>query len=349
LEALKLASLRSCIHADATYCCGGAKNRTIWRIVKIAFDSIGTRVNMRVHLVLPAFNERPSLELLSSRLVEAESLGKVTVVSDGSTDLTVEYFVQLSSENPKMQIIDLGRNRGKAIALRAGFDRALQEGADVVIMMDADGQDDPSEIPRLLEVLERGEADLVTGARANRQDNGSQKFVSRIYNKVTSTLTGTPSKDLNSGLKAMRAEVAAELIPFMYGEMHRYITVIAHWRGLRVKDVDVVHHPRTAGESKYNSKRFWRGFVDLLTIRFLLGYSARPNHLFAGVGIALLALGAGLLSWMAVVWLGGNSVGDRPALLAGVFFSLAGVQIITMGLLAELFVFARQKPINGKI
>lgn len=299
--------------------------------------------NGKVLVCIPALNELESLRTLLPQVLRLTEVGTVLLVDDGSTDGSAEELQRVFSDSQKLLILGSQVNRGKAHALKVGFQEAVNQGVSTVVMMDADGQDDPAEIHRLIELIERGEADLVTGARAQRQDDASKKFVSRIYNKVTATLTGTPSKDLNSGLKAMKAEVAEELIPFMYGEMHRYITVIAHWRGFRVKDVDVLHHPRIAGESKYNSKRFWRGFVDLLTIRFLLGYGARPNHLFAGIGLTLLALGGGLLSWMAIAWLGGDPIGDRPALLAGVFFSLAGIQVLTMGLLAELLVFTRQR------
>lgn len=294
-------------------------------------------------MVIPAFNEEGSLEALLSRLLTVNGCQAVVVVNDGSTDGTVRLLTSIGEKNPSLSILNLRVNSGKAVALKLGFEEALRHGAGTVVMMDADGQDEPAEIHRLIELIELGEADLVTGARTQRKDAASKKFVSRIYNKATASITGTPSKDLNSGLKTMKAEVAKELIPFMYGEMHRYITVIAHWRGFRVKDVDVVHHPRLAGESKYNSNRFWRGFVDLLTIRFLLGYGARPNHLFAGMGLMLLALGGGLLTWMAAVWLSGDSIGNRPALLAGVLFSIAGIQVLTIGLLAELMVFSRQK------
>ncbi len=156
-------------------------------------------------------------------------------------------------------------------------------------------------------------------------------------------LTGAPGRDFNSGYKVMRADVARDVAPMMYGEMHRYLTVIAHDLGYRVVEESVEHHARMSGQSKYGLARFWRGFSDLVTIRFLLSYENRPSHLFGGVGAFCFLLGVVLLGYLTVEKIGGAAIGDRPLLLAGVLFTLVGLQLSLFGLLAELIVHARNR------
>ena len=198
-------------------------------------------------VVVPALNEAENLEVLIPRIVtEVEALsplGRVLVVDDGSTDDTPKVMAELMGTHPTVEVETMRHNVGKAAALRAGFQRALDGGATRVVMMDADGQDDPTELPRLLAEIENGYG-LVTGARLLRRDRFIKRNTSKIYNGVTRVLSGTPGRDFNSGFKAMRAEVAADLVPMLYGEMHRYITVIAHDTGHRVAEVPVEHHPR---------------------------------------------------------------------------------------------------------
>ena len=212
------------------------------------------------------------------------------VVDDGSTDKTREVVADLADRHSEVRLISLGRNMGKATALRRGFERALLEGAEVVVMMDADGQDDPAELPLLLARLDDG-ADLVTGARTVRNDRFVKRNTSKLYNAATARLSGAPGKDFNSGFKVMRADVARNASPMLYGELHRYLTVVAHWLGYRVAEVSVQHHERLHGKTKYGLARFWRGFVDLLTVRFLMSYESRPSHLFSGLGLASMAAG----------------------------------------------------------
>ncbi|MFM2475471.1 glycosyltransferase, partial [Burkholderia cenocepacia] len=170
-----------------------------------------------------------------------------------------------------------------------------------------------------------------------------KRHTSRLYNATTRIVSRTPGTDNNSGFKAMRAEVARSLVPMLYGEYHRYLTVIAHRAGFVIDQVDVRHRARTAGVSKYGVARFWRGFVDLLSIRFLLDYQHRPQHLFAGIGAVTSVVGAGILGVLVVQWLLGSSIGDRPLLIAGVLLFLAGLQMLLFGLLAELVVAGRHR------
>ncbi|MDT0201860.1 glycosyltransferase family 2 protein [Nocardioides sp. AE5] len=300
---------------------------------------------MSLWVVVPALDEAENLAVLVPRILEQvialEPEGRVLVVDDGSTDDTAGVMAALMAVHPQVRLETMRRNVGKAAALKHGFARALDEGAETIVMMDADGQDDPTELPRLLERLQAG-ADLVTGARLQRNDRFIKRNTSKVYNKVTATMSGTPGKDFNSGFKMMTAEVAADISPMLYGEMHRYLTVIAHGMGHATAEVPVQHHARMAGRSKYGIARFWRGFADLVTVRFLLSYENRPSHLFGGVGIVTFLLGLAMLVYLTIDKLAlGNDIGNRPLLLAGVLFVLVGLQLTLFGLLAELVVHAR--------
>lgn len=306
----------------------------------------------QVSVLLPAYNERPNLAELVPETVnvlhEAGMTYEVVVVDDGSTDGTDELMRSFS--DAEVVYLRLRRNGGKSAALSAGLAHVKGE---YVVLMDADGQDDPREIPRLIQALEgkRGAdaegdgpdtpVDLVTGRRAQRNDRFVKRNTSKVYNRVTSMVTGVKGSDFNSGLKVMRRELATGLE--LYGELHRYIPVIAQWRGYRVAEVDVQHHTRRHGESKFGKARFWRGFLDLITVKFLTTYTGRPFHLFGGVGVAMGLVGSGLLGWMLVLRLTGEQIGNRPALLAGVLLVVVAVQMISLGLLAELSVHLRRR------
>jgi glycosyltransferase involved in cell wall biosynthesis len=295
-------------------------------------------------VVIPAYNEAENLRELVPRVVEhARALdpqSRVMVIDDGSTDDTVSTMAELSVNLPGVSSVASVRNRGKAAALKTGFTAALDAGATTVVMMDADGQDDPAELATLWARLGEG-AGLVTGARRVRHDRFVKRHTSRLYNRVTGALSGAPGKDFNSGFKMMRAEVARDVAPMLYGELHRYLTVMAFWLGYNVAEVPVQHHERMHGVSKYGLARFWRGFVDLLTVRFLMSYEHRPSHLFSGIGLTSFVLGGGALAYLFVDKITGHPIGNRPLLIAGVLFALVGLQLILFGLLAELIVYGR--------
>lgn len=297
-----------------------------------------------LYVVVPAYNEAENLVELVPRIFDEvralDADGRILVVDDGSTDNTVSVMADISERLDGVSLHSTVRNRGKAAALKTGFTTALGDGATTIVMMDADGQDDPAELARLFERLSDG-AGLVTGARIVRHDRFVKKYTSRLYNRVTGMLSGAPGKDFNSGFKMMRAEVARDISPMLYGELHRYLTVMAFWLGYSVAEVPVQHHERMHGVSKYGLARFWRGFVDLLTVRFLMSYEHRPSHLFSGIGLTSFVLGGGALGYLFILKVTGHSIGDRPLLIAGVLFALVGLQLILFGLLAELIVYGR--------
>ena len=300
---------------------------------------------MQISVVIPAFDEAQSLPGLLDRLVPTlaglADDHEVVVVDDGSRDGTAAAVEALHL--PGVRVERLRVNRGKSNALRVGLSVAK---GDVIVLMDADGQDDPAELPRLLAALEGGleggdgPLDLVTGRRATRNDRAAKVLPSRLYNWATARVTGVPGRDFNSGFKAMRADVARDLD--LYGELHRYIPVLAAWSGYRTGEIDVVHHPRAEGQSKFGAERFWRGLLDLVTVKFLTTYTARPFHLFGGIAALSGLVGAALLTWMLVLRITGERVGDRPALLAGVLLVVVAVQLASLGLIAELLVHLRR-------
>lgn len=292
-----------------------------------------------VSVLMPAYNEAENLvETIPATAAVLEQMGmswEILVVDDGSNDGTRGVMADLRSQN--IRYIRLRRNAGKSAALSVGLDHVNGE---VVVLIDADGQDDPAEIPRLLAELDNG-LDLVTGRRAVRNDRFVKRNTSKLYNGVTAKVTGVPGKDFNSGLKAMRRELADTLE--MYGELHRYIPVLAVWNGFRVAEVDVEHHERLHGQSKFGRARFWRGFLDLVTVKFLTTYTARPFHLFGGIGFVIGFVGSVILGWLAVSKALGHNIGARPALQLGVLLVVVAVQMLSLGLLGELMVNLRRR------
>jgi glycosyltransferase involved in cell wall biosynthesis len=286
--------------------------------------------------VIPAYNEAECIgrvldELLG--LIDEEGYdAEVLVVDDGSIDGTAMTVSEIARRDPRVRLVALRRNQGKAHAVQAGLDEAS---GDVVFLMDADGQDDPNEIPVLLGAIHDG-LDLVTGRRALRRDRFVKRSTSRLFNWSTRRITGIDGHDFNSGFKAMRADAAESLD--LYGDLHRYIPVLAAWSGFRVGEVPVNHRPRLDGVSKFGRARFWRGYLDLLTVKFLTTYTNRPLHLLGSIGSLLSGLGFVILAYLSVEWLFGTPIGTRPALTAGVLLVIVGIQLISLGLVAELIV-----------
>jgi glycosyltransferase involved in cell wall biosynthesis len=287
-----------------------------------------------ISVIVPVHDEERSVALLHDELAAAldplDEDWEVVFVDDGSADGTFSALTRLHAAHDRVRVVRLRRNFGKATALQAGFEEAQGE---IVVTIDGDLQDDPSEIPKLLAKLEEG-FDLVSGWKTKRRDPLSRRVPSRIFNAVTGRLSGLRLHDLNCGLKAYRAEVVHGLR--IYGELHRFIPVLAHYRGFRVAELPVNHRPREHGRSRYGMERYVRGFLDLLTVTFMGRYRHRPLHLFGGLGLLLGATGTGLLGYLTVLKLTGEAIGHRPLLTLGVLLVVVGVQLVSLGLVSEL-------------
>ncbi len=287
-----------------------------------------------ISVVIPVHNEEQSVGPLYDELAATfagEGLPwEVVFVDDGSTDGTFGALTRLHDAHDNVRAVRFRRNFGKAAALDAGFREAAGE---IVVTLDGDLQDDPAEIPRLLARLEEG-YDLVSGWKTNRRDPLTRRIPSKVFNAVAGRVSGIRLHDMNCGLKAYRAEVVDEL--HLYGELHRYIPVLAHYNGYRVTELPVNHRPREHGSSNYGVERYVRGFLDLLTVTFMGRYSHRPLHLFGGLGLTAGALGFVILLYLTVVKLTGHAIGQRPLLTLGVLLVVVGIQLLSLGLLSEL-------------
>jgi glycosyltransferase involved in cell wall biosynthesis len=285
-------------------------------------------------VVVPLYNEARSVPLLFEELAAAlDAVGQpweAVLVDDGSTDGTFAALTRLHAAHANVRVVRLRRNFGKAAALSAGFEQAR---GDIVVTLDGDGQDDPAEIPRLLAKLDEG-FDLVTGWKARRRDPLTRRVLSRAFNRVTGWMAGLRLHDMNCGLKAYRAEVVRGLN--LYGELHRFVPVLAHAEGYRVAELPVNHRPRAHGRSRYGVERYLRGFLDLLTVSFMGRYRHRPLHLFGGLGLVLGLAGLGILVYMTVLKVAGEAIGHRPLLTLGVLLVVVGLQFFSLGLMSEL-------------
>ena len=291
-----------------------------------------------VSVVIPVLNEEGSVAELSRQLVEVlESTGRsfeIVYVDDGSRDGTVEQVRLAHRSDGRVKLVRLRRNFGKAAALCAGFDHS--SGA-VVVTMDGDLQDDPTEIPRFLELLDSEGLDLVSGWKKERKDPISKRYPSLLFNWATRKLAQIDLHDFNCGFKAYRREVLGEIA--LYGELHRYIPVLASRRGFRVGELAVRHHPREHGVSKYGWDRYYKGALDLLTVLFITKYTRRPLHLFGVIGLVSMTSGFAINTYLAIRWLMGESLSNRPLLLLGVLLMLLGIQVLTTGLIGEMITF----------
>jgi glycosyltransferase involved in cell wall biosynthesis len=299
-----------------------------------------------IGVVVPAFNEAPNLVVLIPHIIKVLESGdlqaRILVVDDGSTDDTNLVVKNLMSDSKTVEVLTLPTNRGKAAALQLGFFQLCRTGASKIVMMDADGQDDPEELIKLLRYLDE-KGGLVTGARIIRKDRFIKRWTSRLFNRTTSLISGVSGQDFNSGYKAMTRECAQAIAPFLYGDLHRYITIIASWEGFKTSELQVQHHKRLYGETKYGVNRFWRGLIDLITVRFLMSYRSRPAHLFGTAGVIHIVIGALMFIGLVNSWIQGNRIGDRPLLALSALLIIVGVQLVSFGLLAELLVFNSKK------
>lgn len=298
--------------------------------------SAGNIVSLSV--VIPLLNEAESLPELYAALDVALTpdmgVSEVIFVDDGSTDGSFDVLQGLQLKDKRVKIIQLRSNQGKTVALSAGFREAQGE---IIVTLDADLQDGPKEIPKLIAKLEEG-YDLVSGWKVRRQDPRSRRILSAIFNWFTARLTGVPIHDFNCGFKAYRRAVAQEIK--LYGELHRFIPALASWRGFRVTEVEVEHRQRRYGRSRYGIERIPRGLFDLLTVIMLTRYTAKPLHLFGLLGLLMGLVGFGIIAYLSVGWFLGQWIGGRPLLLIGAVLVIAGIQLVSFGLVAEMVVYS---------
>jgi glycosyltransferase involved in cell wall biosynthesis len=309
-----------------------------------------SRSTIDLSVIIPVLNERGSLNELYQRLTEVlrqiNREFEIIFVDDGSSDGSAELCRSLVESDSRVTLVELRRHFGKATALQAGFQ--LAKGA-IIITMDADLQDDPTEIPRFLKALDDG-VDLVSGWKKNRQDPLTKTLPSKLFNFATSLLTGIKLRDFNCGFKAYRREVVQSLD--LYGELHRYIPVLAYASGFRTIEIPVNHHRRSYGQSKYSFERFLRGAFDLLTVLFLGSFKRRPLHLFGLIGMVLFGVGFAIDLYLSLLWITGIAyIGNRPLLILGTLLIIVGIQVVIFGLLAEMVTAAtyRRSEVAGLI
>lgn len=298
---------------------------------------------MKLSIIVPVFNEEESLLELARQIIDAcdtsEISFEVIFIDDGSTDSSWAVIDQAAKSDTRFSGIRFRCNFGKAAALTAGM-RAAD--GKYIMMMDADLQDDPAEIPKFIAKLEEGH-DVVNGWKQRRLDPFHKTFPSKVFNWMVGKLTKLRLHDHNCGLKLFRQEVAHEVR--IYGELHRFIPVLAAARGFKVSELAVNHRERQFGYSKYGVRRFLRGFLDLLTVKFLTGFGQRPQHLLGGIGLTFFAIGSLGLTFLAVLWLltqfsvyDAGPIGDRPLLAYSIAALLLGGQALSLGFIAELLV-----------
>ena len=303
---------------------------------KLAQQQAATEVAIDVSVVVPVYNEVESLphliEAIASAIQPSGLSYQIICVDDGSKDGSADLLKQLAGSRDDLCAVLLRRNYGQTAAMSAGFDRATGR---AIVTLDGDLQNDPADIPVLLEKLNEG-YDLVSGWRKNRQDNTISRLIpSKIANWLIGRVTGVTLHDYGCSLKAYKSELVADLN--LYGELHRFLPALAFIEGARIAEIPVRHHARRFGQSKYGIWRTFRVLMDLLTISFMKKFLTRPMHVFGLLGLSSMTLGAVLGIYLTVLKLGfGQIIGNRPLLILAVVLLLTGVQLFCFGLLAEV-------------
>lgn len=296
-----------------------------------------------ISVIIPLYNEEQSLPELLDQIrdsLDGTYSYEVIFVDDGSTDNSWQVVRQLSRNGESIKGVRFQRNYGKSSALQTGFNEATGK---YVVTLDADLQDDPAEIPQMIEMLNDG-YDLVSGWKKKRHDPITKTIPSKFFNKITSWVTGISLHDFNCGLKAYKKEVVESI--YLYGELHRYIPLLARWEGFaKIGEKTVQHHPRKYGETKFGMSRFMHGFLDLVTLVFVNSYLQRPMHFFGSVGFLFLVAGGIINAYLAVAKIFfGENLSGRPLLLLGVMLMVLGAQFFSIGFLGELINRNRKEP-----
>ncbi|MBI5418114.1 glycosyltransferase family 2 protein [Candidatus Poribacteria bacterium] len=289
-----------------------------------------------ISIVIPLFNEADSLKELHKEITAVINplnlKYEIIFIDDGSNDNSLSVLQEIFKQNPsQIRIVQFRKNYGKSAALSVGFKLAYGE---ILITMDADLQDDPKEIPNFLKAIKEGN-DLVSGWKYKRYDPITKTLPSKFFNYVTRLTTGIGIHDFNCGFKAYKKEVTDHIK--VYGELHRYLPVLAYWHGFKIGEIKIQHHPRKFGYSKFGLERFFHGFFDLLTVLFLVRYTKKPLHLFGLWGLLMVIAGSGIsiyLSYLRIVF--GSILGKHPLLSYAILLIIVGIQLISIGLLGEM-------------
>ena len=300
---------------------------------------------VRLSIVIPVFNEEESLPPLCAKLdTVLTDLGlshEVIFIDDGSTDASYEELTKLGAQYSWLRAVQFRRNYRKAAALAAGFKQAQGE---FIVTMDADLQDDPEEIRGLLQQLEEEGLDLVSGWKKKRHDPISKTLPSKVFNLVTSIVSGIRLHDFNCGLKIYRHEVTEDALPYLYGELYRFLPAIAHWAGYRVGERAVTHHARKYGVSKLGAKRLLNGFLDLLSITFVVRFMTTPMHIFGTLGLLSTMAGGGIGAYISWLWWQSGTIQNRhPLMMLGVLLIIVGIQFFSTGLLGDMLASMHQR------
>ena len=294
----------------------------------------------KISLIIPLLNEEESILPLINEIRKAlKPINKpyeIIFIDDGSTDSSLKNIKEAGKTDNRIKFISFRKNYGKSAALQVGFKAAT---GDAIITMDADLQDDPHEIPGLLKKLDEG-FDLCSGWKKERFDPIIKKYSSRFFNFVTRMMSGIKIHDFNCGLKAYRREVVQNI--HVYGELHRYVPVLAKWQGFTVTEIPVKHHPRRYGKTKFGISRFFKGFIDLITVSFATRYIKRPMHFFGFFGAMAFLVGLVVNGYLTIEWLSGKALSNRPMLFLGMLLIIVGVQFFSVGLLGEMLVHQTQ-------
>lgn len=299
-------------------------------------------------ILIPLFNEAESLPELHQRirdvLKKSARRAEIIFIDDGSTDRSFSVLQELHRQDSQVQVYQFRKNYGKSAGLACGFDVAR---GNYVITMDADLQDDPDEIPALIAELEQG-YDMVSGWKKKRYDPFIKRNTSKIYNRVTRMVSGLKLHDFNCGLKAYRREVVKEIQ--VYGQLHRFIPVLAHWQGFKVGEIVVKHHPRKFGKTKFGPFRFAAGLLDLFTVIFLNKFKTRPLHLFGSIGVLIFLAGMAINLYLAIERIFAQRfLSNRPLLFLGVLLVIVGIQFVSIGLLGEMITETQKKKLDYSI
>lgn len=290
----------------------------------------------KLSIIVPLLNEdesiKPLINEINKSLLNRGIQYDVLFIDDGSNDNSLKIIKELNAQNKKIKYFSFQKNYGKSAALQIGFNNAT---GDAVITMDADLQDDPSEIINLLKKLDEG-YDLVSGWKKKRQDPFIKKISSRFFNFITRVMTGIKIHDFNCGLKAYRKDVVKNIK--VYGELHRYVPVLAKWHGYKISEIVVKHHPRRYGKTKFGISRFFKGFIDLITVLFATRYIKRPMHFFGFLGAFSFIIGLIVNGYLTYQWIIGIPLSNRPMLFLGMLLIIVGVQFFSIGLLGEILV-----------